>query len=187
MPSIYVKQFANDDLRLRTFYRFKGDHHLIPDLVKCGFFLEDDNKRVCCFQCGIAFDVESTQKDFRGIHLNANPHCVFINSIITQRERRKLIRGIKYYKPSTYFVRQQAPFNDEFVDCYNRLLTLPENAKTRMARAGFYFRENTYFCYECGCSTQHFFLDPWKEHCILNPNCAHLLRCRGFYYIQKHL
>jgi hypothetical protein len=183
----YVKQFASEDVRLRTFFRFKGDQHIVKALVDCGFFLENDDKRVCCFHCGIGFEADSTLHDFRAIHLKASPHCTFLNSIISQRERRKLMRQIKYYKPATYFVRQPAPFNDEYIDCYNRALTLPENVSIRTARAGFYFSEQAYFCYECGVSASHFFESPWKQHAALNPNCIHLLRSKGFYFIQKNV
>lgn len=187
MASVYMKQFADDDVRLRTFNRFKGDHHIVKQLVTCGFFLENDNRRVCCFHCGVGFNVDSSLQDIRGIHLKGSPHCQYLETIISQRERRKLMRGIKYYKPTTYFVRQNAPFNDEYVDCYNRAQSLPEKTKGRVARAGFYYNENSYFCYECGCNVNNFFDDPWVEHCVLNPNCLHLLRCKGFYYIQKHV
>jgi hypothetical protein len=183
----YLKKFGDEDLRLRTFFRFKGDHHIVKELVKCGFFLENDDKRVCCFHCAVGFNVEAGMRDFRSIHLKANQHCQFINSIISQRERRQLMRGIKYYKPPTYFIRQLAPFNDEFIDCYNRLQTLPENAKARIARAGFYYDGNSFLCFECGCKIDHFFDNPWIEHCSMNPNCLHLLRCKGFYFIQKHV
>lgn len=185
--AVHLKQFGAEDLRLRTFYRFKGDQHQVRDLVRCGFFLENDDRRVCCFHCGIGFNVDESLRDFRGTHLKANPHCQYLNSIISQRERRKLLRGIKYYKPITYFVRQPAPFNDEYVDCYNRVLSLPDKAKGRIARAGFFYNEKSYFCYECGCNVDNFITDPWKEHCVLNPNCLHLLRSRGFYYVQKHV
>jgi hypothetical protein len=85
----YIKQFASEDVRLRTFFRLKGDQHIVRALVDCGFFLENDDKRVCCFHCAIGFEADSTIHDFRAIHLKASPHCTFLKSIISQRERKE--------------------------------------------------------------------------------------------------
>jgi Inhibitor of Apoptosis domain len=182
-----MAKFADENLRLRTFHPFKGDQHMVKTLVKCGFFLDNDDKRVCCFYCAVGFNADSSLTDFRAIHLKISPDCPFLDKIISQRERRRLMRSVKYHKPLTYFVRQIAPFNDQYVDCYTRIQSLPKRSTSRIARAGFYFGKHSYICYECGCNVPHFFDDPWKEHCALNPNCLHLLRSKGFYYIQKNL
>jgi Inhibitor of Apoptosis domain len=184
----YLNKYRDRLLRLQTFARFRGDNNFIKELVDCGFFL-DSRERVCCFYCGCGFDISAAAgRDLHTLHYKSNPQCCFLLSLISERDRKKLRLRAKYTAPFTYFVRVASPSHHEFIDCYNRLESLAGTQDcVRIARAGFFRDGKGFSCYDCGCSISAFIKSPWREHCILNPNCRHLIQSRGFYYIQKYL
>jgi hypothetical protein len=190
MSSAHTKAFSSPAARLETFKYYSKNKLIIDELVECGFYLELDNHTATCFNCRSSFDVQnvSTQTDFNTIHLKLNSNCSYIHSSCSQRDAKKIASRVKYLKPVTYYIRKQAPFNDDYNDCYERLDSLPSSAtnKKKIARAGFYRSSKKYVCFECGVSVRHFHGDPWIIHCKLSAWCNHLITNRGFFFIQKH-
>lgn len=184
----YVPKFVDRLLRLNTFVRFHGDNRLIKELVDGGFFL-DTSVHVSCFHCGISFDLSVVSGlNLHAAHYKANSNCAFLLSLLSERERNKMQSRAKHSAPLSYYVRERAPTFPNYADCYARIGTLARtHNRSRIARAGFFLNGKRYWCYECGCNISTFEQSPWKEHCILNPNCRHLIQTRGFYYIQKNL
>jgi Inhibitor of Apoptosis domain len=184
----YVPKFRDRLSRLNTFVRYRGDNALVKELVDCGFFLES-GERVCCFHCGCGFDISaSAGLNMYTAHYKASARCAFLLSLLSEREQNKTRARAKHSAPLTYYVRERAPSHPEYADCYARLETLARiDNCARIARAGFFLNEKRFYCFECGCSASTFEQNPWKEHCVLNPNCRHLIQTRGFYYIQRNL
>jgi hypothetical protein len=176
--------------RLETFKYFTKSKIIVGELVESGFYLEIDNQTATCFNCGSSFDAQnvSTQTDFNTIHNKLNPHCSYILSSCSQRDAKKIASRVRYLKPIIYYKRQQAPFNETYNDCYDRLKSLPSSAtnKKKIARAGFYRASKKYICFECGVCVRHFHGNPWIIHCKLSPRCDHLITNRGFFFIQKY-
>lgn len=190
MWSACTKHFSSPAARLETFKYFSNSA-VAEELVESGFFLEIDNHTATCFSCGSCFDIQNTsiKTDFKTIHLKLNSNCAFIDSVCSTRDAKKIASRVKYLKPLTFYTRQQASFNEDFKDCYNRLKSLPETTtnKKKIARAGFYAACNKYVCFECGVRVRSFqHTDPWKLHCKLSPRCAHLLINRGFFFVQNN-
>jgi Inhibitor of Apoptosis domain len=186
----FLKPFSNPATRLETYKYFPKSRLIVDELVDCGFFLEIDNHTATCFNCGSSFDLQniSSQTDFNAIHIKLNSNCSFIHASCSQRDAKKIASRVKYLKPPIYYKRQQASFNEDYNDCYDRLKSLPASVtnKKKIARAGFYRASKRYVCFECGVCVRLFHGDPWKIHAKLNPQCAHLITNRGFFYIQAN-
>lgn len=180
--------FSSAAARLETFKYYGNSKERVNDLVESGFVLEIDNRSATCFNCGICFDIEK-HTDFKTVHIKLSPNCTLISESRSARDAKKMEARVKHLKPVTYYQRKQAPYNDKFIDCYYRLKSLPPSTgnNKKIARAGFYKATNKYICFECGVHVRSFDeQDPWKLHCKLSANCAHLLINRGFFFIQKH-
>jgi hypothetical protein len=191
MCSAYSKAFSSPVARLKTFKYFTKSKIIVSKLVESGFYLEIDNHTATCFNCASSFDVQnvSTQTDVNTIHIKLNSHCSYIHSSCSQRDGKKLASRVRYLKPFIYYKRQQAPFNENYNDCYDRLKSLQSSATTnkkKISRAGFYRASKKYICFECGVCIRHFHGDPWTIHCKMSPQCDHLITNRGFFFIQKH-
>jgi Inhibitor of Apoptosis domain len=194
MPTILSK-FADERVRLRTFAYYNGECD-ITKITECGFFLKDNRSEICCFHCGVSIFEFDKKTDFLTLHLKLNPKCEFLLGKLSRRQFRKLMKRSTYSKPETYFVREKAPFNRDFVDCYNRIESLKSvrtkyHSKNKIARAGFYYSpiyKSVITCFECGLNISIEEKDnPWKIHCSLSPRCRYLLMSKGFYYIQKYV
>lgn len=122
------------------------------------------------------------------LHYKASPQCSYLLSRTSARDLKKMRHRAKYTAPFTYYVRVASPTHQEFMDCYNRIESLAGLSDcVRIARAGFFRNGKHFSCFDCGCTVSAFEDSPWKEHCLLSPNCRHLIQARGFYYIQKNL
>ena len=190
----FIPKFSDEKKRIQTFFFLNADPKFIRQLAKCGFFYDFSNNQeiVSCFSCGSGTEI-ATFKNYinliGAVHIRINPDCSFMKSVLSGRELKKVRFREKYLAPVMYYKRELALYSEEHFDCYSRLLTLNGvKHKTKIARAGFFLKNKNFFCYTCGCRTTEFIdSNPWKEHCIRNPQCKHLLKSKGFYFVQKHL
>lgn len=190
----YLAKFQDEKLRLKTFARYNGDCDVLK-ISKCGFFLKNSNE-ICCFHCGVSFFDFCSNTDFLTTHLKLNPRCAYLQENLSSREWRNIVKRSTYLKPTTYYVREKAPFDADYVDCFSRLESLKNqteklHSKKKFARAGFFYSpsnfKNILTCFECGLNIHSEIEEnPWKVHCQFSPRCRYLLMSRGFFYVQKH-
>lgn len=185
----HKNHFSTPAARRETFKYCTNRKIIVDDLVDCGFFLEIDNRSATCFNCGVCFDIEK-HTDYKSIHIKLNSNCELLNlSCSTARDRKKSEARVKHLKPVTHYQRQQAPFNEQYLDCHYRLKSLSKSVgnKKKIARAGFYRENKKYVCFQCGVRVRSLKeKDPWKLHCELNPRCSHLVTNRGFFFIANN-
>jgi Inhibitor of Apoptosis domain len=191
---IFIPSFSDENKRIQTFFFLHADPKFIRQLARCGFFYDFSNNQsiVTCFNCGSGVEIDTFKNYINliaSIHLKINPNCSYITSLLSDRELKKVRFREQYIAPVMYYKRELALYSEEHFDCYQRLLTLNGvKNKTKVARAGFFLKNKKFYCYTCGCRTTDFVdNDPWREHCVRNPQCKHLLKSKGFYYVQKHL
>jgi len=180
-----IPKFASELLRLRTFIYYRGGTISVRKLAICGFYCVNNYQNLLeCYSCGV--NIREIEGDVLTFHVKISPHCFHIKEICSKRQYRNLLKRVDYVSPVTYFIRQKAPFNINFVDCALRFDSLINYksvfSKRRIARAGFYLQK-VLICFSCGVNILQLTKDPWITHCI-SYQCSFLVSSRGQSFID---
>ncbi|XP_053389383.1 baculoviral IAP repeat-containing protein 2-like [Mercenaria mercenaria] len=181
---IRYPDFATLEKRKLSFLEWSKKSLLNDHFAEAGFFYTGNADLCRCFTCGGGLKDWCAGDDPYKEHATHFPNCAYIKELKGRATRDR--RNDTNQQPSRTRSRK-------YQDVGARLAsfkTFPLRDKisaVQMASAGFYFtgKADLCRCFSCDVGLKEWIAgdDPYKEHAMFSPNCAHINELKGRDYV----